>query len=46
MALNNFQFILFLADVLLVDDEIIVFKSGSECKFYISGPVDEVRTLC
>lgn len=29
------------ADVLLVDDEIIVFKSGSECKFFISGPVDE-----
>lgn len=29
------------AEVLLLDSEIVVFKAGSECKFYISGPVEE-----
>mmetsp|Transcript_18270 Transcript_18270/g.30637 ORF Transcript_18270/g.30637 Transcript_18270/m.30637 type:complete len:193 (+) Transcript_18270:100-678(+) len=29
------------AEVLLVDQEVIVFKSGIECKFFISGPVEE-----
>lgn len=30
------------AEVLLLDSEIIVFKSGSDCKFYVSGPSEEV----
>mmetsp|Transcript_22656 Transcript_22656/g.31052 ORF Transcript_22656/g.31052 Transcript_22656/m.31052 type:complete len:202 (-) Transcript_22656:103-708(-) len=29
------------AEVLLLDSEIFVFRSGNECKFYISGPVEE-----
>lgn len=29
------------AEVLLVDTELVVFRSGIECKFYISGPVEE-----
>lgn len=34
-----------LAEVLLMDHEVIVFKSGIECKFFISGPVEEVSSL-
>eukprot|EP00286_Rhodomonas_abbreviata_P000746 CAMPEP_0181288402 /NCGR_PEP_ID=MMETSP1101-20121128/312_1 /TAXON_ID=46948 /ORGANISM="Rhodomonas abbreviata, Strain Caron Lab Isolate" /LENGTH=190 /DNA_ID=CAMNT_0023392519 /DNA_START=36 /DNA_END=608 /DNA_ORIENTATION=+ len=29
------------AEVLLVDQEVVVFRSGIECKFFISGPVEE-----
>mmetsp|Transcript_12705 Transcript_12705/g.12347 ORF Transcript_12705/g.12347 Transcript_12705/m.12347 type:complete len:192 (-) Transcript_12705:372-947(-) len=29
------------AEVLLLDNEVAVFRSGSECKFYIAGPVEE-----
>eukprot|EP00428_Durinskia_dybowskii_P065205 CAMPEP_0170373898 /NCGR_PEP_ID=MMETSP0117_2-20130122/10312_1 /TAXON_ID=400756 /ORGANISM="Durinskia baltica, Strain CSIRO CS-38" /LENGTH=191 /DNA_ID=CAMNT_0010628815 /DNA_START=35 /DNA_END=610 /DNA_ORIENTATION=+ len=29
------------AEVLLIDQEIAVFKSGIECKFFITGPVAE-----
>ena len=35
-------FIFITAEVLLIDNEVIVFKSGIECKFFISGPVEEV----
>lgn len=31
------------AEVLLLDHEVAVFRSGVECKFYIAGPVEEVR---
>ena len=31
-----------LAEILLVDNEIIVLRSGNDCKFYISGPMEEV----
>lgn len=31
------------AEVILVDQEIVVFKSGIECKFFVSGPGLEVR---
>lgn len=30
------------AEVLLVDNELVVFRSGIECKFFISGPLEEV----
>ena len=30
------------AEILLVDNEIIVLRSGNDCKFYVSGPVEEV----
>lgn len=30
------------AEVLLLDNEVAVFRSGTECKFYIAGPVEEV----
>jgi coatomer subunit zeta len=29
------------AEVILLDQEVIVFKSGSDCKFYVSGSNDE-----
>eukprot|EP01032_Pedospumella_encystans_P030531 gene30531-34462_t len=29
------------AEVLLLDNEIIVYRSGIECKFFISGPIEE-----
>lgn len=29
------------AEVLLMDNEIVVFRSGNDCKFYISGPSEE-----
>lgn len=29
------------AEVLLMDADIYVYKSGNECKFFISGPVEE-----
>ena len=34
------------AEVLLLDNEVAVFRSGTECKFYIAGPVEEVRKIC
>ena len=27
--------------MLLLDNEVFVFKSGGECKFFVSGPVEE-----
>lgn len=33
------------AEVLLMDNDIFVYKSGIECKFYVSGAVEEVRIL-
>ncbi len=33
------------AEVLLLDNEIIVYRSGIECKFFISGPIEEVGSL-
>jgi hypothetical protein len=38
--------LVFTAEVLLMDHEVIVFKSGIECKFFISGPVEEVSLSC
>jgi hypothetical protein len=32
-----------LAEILLVDNELVAFKSGLDCRFYLSGPIDEVR---
>ena len=32
-------------EVMLVDNELVVFKSGAECRFYISGPIEEVKIL-
>lgn len=29
------------AEVLLMDSEIAVFRNGSDCKFYLSGPAEE-----
>lgn len=29
------------AEVLLMDNEVVVFRSGNDCKFYISGPAEE-----
>lgn len=29
------------AEVLLMENEIVVFRNGSDCKFYISGPSEE-----
>ena len=29
------------AEVILLGDEVIVFKSGSDCKFYASGAAEE-----
>jgi len=31
--------------VLLLDSEVAVFRSGVECKFYIAGPIEEVRAV-
>jgi hypothetical protein len=28
-------------EVMLVDQEIVVFRSGGDCKFFISGPLEE-----
>ena len=33
------------AEVLLLDNEVAVFRSGTECKFYIAGPVEEVSLI-
>lgn len=33
------------AEVLLLENEVAVFRSGTECKFYIAGPVEEVNQL-
>lgn len=30
-------------EVLLLDSEVVVFRAGIDCKFFISGPVEEVR---
>ena len=27
----------------MMENEIVVFKAGAECKFYIGGPTEEVR---
>ena len=29
----------------MLDSEVAVFRSGVECKFYIAGPIEEVRTV-
>ena len=31
-----------IAEILLLENEIVVFKSGNDCKFFISGTLDEV----
>ena len=31
--------------MLLLDSEVAVFRSGVECKFYIAGPIEEVRAV-
>ena len=28
----------------MMENEIVVFKAGAECKFYIGGPTEEVTT--
>ena len=33
------------AEVILLETELFVFKSGIECKFFISGPIEEVRRV-
>jgi hypothetical protein len=44
MLINLLRFqIYFVAEVLLLDTEVVVFKSGVDCKFYISGLVEEVK---
>ena len=30
------------AEVLLLENEIFIFRSGNECKFFVSGPIEEV----
>jgi hypothetical protein len=35
----------FLAEVLLLDNEIVVFRSGNDCKFFISGSIEEVTAI-
>lgn len=37
--------ILLLAEVLLLENEVIVFKSGSDVKFFVVGSSDEVTLL-
>jgi hypothetical protein len=36
---------MFTAEVLLFDQEVAVFRSGAECKFYVAGPSEEVSVL-
>ena len=31
-----------IAEVLLLENEIFIFRSGNECKFFVSGPIEEV----
>ena len=45
MELIKFKKKIFAAEVLLLDNEVAVFRSGTECKFYIAGPVEEVRIM-
>ena len=48
MNFNLWPFLFYVdtaAEVLLLDHEVIVFKSGIECKFFISGPLEEVSFL-
>ena len=33
------------AEILLVDNEIIVLRSGNDCKFFVSGPIEEVSII-
>ncbi len=35
----------FLAEILVLDNEVIVFKSGSDCRFYVVGSGEEVSFL-
>lgn len=34
-----------LAEILLLDGETVVFRSGTDCKFYISGSTEEVCSI-
>lgn len=34
------------AEILFIDNELVAFKSGSDCRFYVTGPMDEVWELC
>jgi hypothetical protein len=40
-----FAFSFLLAEVLLLEHEVIVYKSGSDCRFYVVGSDDEVGLL-
>lgn len=35
----------FLAEILVLDNEVIVFKSGSDCRFYVVGSGEEVSPV-
>ena len=41
--LYDVKFHAFIAEVLLLDTEVVVFKSGVDCKFYVSGLIEEVQ---